>query len=189
VDKFTFFFSFYGLILGLAVTELLKGFGALVRSGEVRRLGWPTGLLALFVLLVICATWIDAWDSLRNTSLDFSGLWAPVLIAILYYLAALVTFPSSPEECPSLDDYYAQRKRFVLALMLAAEFVVNYSYRSVLLDNLHNHPQAFWEWQLPYNLAIKFGFLWLLFVKGRRANIIGLCAMILLFFIPYWHRA
>jgi 2,5-diketo-D-gluconate reductase A len=35
MDKFTFFFGFYGLILGLAATELLKGFGALVRAGEL----------------------------------------------------------------------------------------------------------------------------------------------------------
>ena len=189
MDKFTFFFGFYGLILGLAATELLKGFGALVRTGELRRLGWQTGLLAVFALLVICATWIDAWDSLRNTSLDFAGLWAPILIAILYYLAAVVTFPRSPAEWASLDDYYAQRKRFVLSLMLAAEFVVNYSYRSVLLGTLQSHPQAFWEWQLPYNLAIKIGFLWLIFVKGRKANIIGLGAMILLFAVPYWHHA
>ena len=188
MDKFSFFFGFYGLILGLAVTELLKGLGALVRAGELRRLGWQTGLLASFVLLVICATWIDAWDSLRNTSLDLAGLWAPVLIAILYYLAAVVTFPKNPAEWSSLDDYFAQRKRFILLLMLAAEFVVNYSYRSIFLDDLQNHPDRFWEWRVPYNIAIKVGFLWLIFVKGRWATIIGLCALILLFFIPYWHR-
>jgi hypothetical protein len=110
-----------------------------VRAGELRRLGWQTGLLALFVLLVLSATWIDAWDSLRNTSLDFAGLWAPVVIAILYYLAAVVTFPRNPAEWTSLDEYFVQRKRFVLTLMLAAEFVVNYSYRSVLLGVLHDH--------------------------------------------------
>ena len=113
MDKFSFFFGFYGLILGLAVTELLNGLGALVRAGELRRLGWQTGLLALFVLLVMCATWIDAWDSLRSTTLDFAGLWAPLLIAILYYLAAGVTFPKNPAEWPSLDDYFMKRKRSV----------------------------------------------------------------------------
>jgi hypothetical protein len=176
------------LIPGLAVTELLKGLGALVRAGELRRLGWQTGLLALFVLLVLSATWIDAWDSLRNTSLDFSGLWAPVVIAIPYYLATVVTFPRNPAEWNSLDEYVVQRKRFVLTLMLAAEFVVNYSHRSVLLGVLHNHAQVFGEWSVPYNVAIKLGFLGLIFARGRRANIIGLCAMVLLFRLPYWHH-
>ena len=86
-------------------------------------------MLALFVLLAVCATWIDAWDSLRDTPLDFAGLWAPILIAILYYLAATVTFPKDPADWPELDDYYPKRKRFVGLLLLAAEFVVNWSYR------------------------------------------------------------
>jgi hypothetical protein len=112
LDKFGFFFGFYGLILGLAVAELLNGLGALARAGELRRLGWQTGLLGLFLLLVVCATWIDAWESLRGVSLDFDGLWAPILIAVLYYLAAAVTFPKNPSEWTSLDDYFVQRKRF-----------------------------------------------------------------------------
>jgi hypothetical protein len=188
VDKFGFFFGFYGLILGLAVTELLNGLGALARTGELRRLGWLTGLLALFVLLVVCATWIDAWDSLRGVTLDFAGLWAPILIAILYYLAATVTFPEKPADWVSLDDYYLKRKRLVVTLMLAAEFVVNYTYRDVLLDNYRHDPQRFWGWNVPYNVAIKFAFLALIFVRGRRANMAALVAIILLFLLPYWHH-
>jgi len=140
-------------------------------------------------LLVICATWIDAWDSLRSATLDFAGMWAPILIAVLYYLAASVTFPKGPAEWPSLDEYFVKRKRFVLLLMLTAEFVVNYSYRNVLLDTLRNNSHTFWEWMVPYNVAIKLGFVALILVKGRRANIAGLIGMVLLFFLPYWHHA
>jgi hypothetical protein len=188
LDKFGFFFGFYGLILGLAVAELLSGLGALARTGELRRLGAQTALLSLFVLLVICATWIDAWDSLRNVTLDFAGLWAPILIAILYYLAATVTFPKNPADWAQLDDYYAQRKRFVATLMLAAEFLVNYTYRGVFLAGYHNDPETFWHWSVPYNLAIKLAFLILILVKGRPANIIALVALNLLFLAPYWVR-
>jgi hypothetical protein len=188
LDKFAFFFGFYGLILGLAVAELLNGLGALVRTGELGRLRAQTGLLALFLLLVISATWIDAWDSLRSVSLDFEDLWAPILIAILYYLAAVVTFPKNPAEWPSLDDYYVKRKSFVAGLMLANEFVVNYTFRNIWIDDyLHNRPD-FWGWLLPYNVAIKLAFIALIFVKGRRANIAVLVALILLFLVPYWHH-
>jgi hypothetical protein len=188
LDKFSFFFGFYGLLLGLAVSELLNGFGALVRAGEVRRLGAQTGLLALFILLVVCATWIDAWDSLRGVSLNFAGLWAPILIAILYYLAALVTFPKNPAEWSSLDDYFVKRKQSVVLFMLAAEFLVNYSYLSVLIGAYRNDPQKFWHWYVPYNITIKAAFLVLLFVRGRAANIATLLGIILLFLIPYWNH-
>ena len=109
MDRFSFFFGFYGLILGLAVTELLNGLGKLVRAGALRKLGWQTGLLALFLLLVIVATWIDAWESLRDVTLDIAHLWAPALVAILYYLAAAIIFPEHPAEWPALDVYFAVR--------------------------------------------------------------------------------
>jgi hypothetical protein len=111
VDRFSFFFGFYGLILGLAVTELLNGLGKLVRAGALRKLGWQTGLLALFLLLVIIATWIDAWESLRGVTLDIAGLWAPALVASIYHLTATIVFPEHPAEWPSLDDYFAKRRR------------------------------------------------------------------------------
>lgn len=189
LDKFGFFFGFYGLILGLAVTELLSGLGALVRAGELKKLGAQTGLLALFVLLVICATWIDAWESLRGVSLDFAGLWAPLVIAILYYLTATIVFPHDPTEWPSMDDYFARRKRSVGLLLLVNEFVVNYSYLPRMQD-IYAHDRAeFWHWTVPYNIAIKALFLAFIFARGKRANIAALIAMILVFFLPYWHHA
>lgn len=189
MDKFSFFFGFYGLILGLAVTELLNGLGKLVRAGAVRKLGLQTALLAAILLLVICATWIDAWESLRGVSLDFAGLWAPVSIAILYYLAATIVFPEHPDAWASLDDYFAQRKRIVGLLLLANEFVVNYSYRGVLIDTYQHDPEKFWHWTVPYNIAIKLVFLVFILVHGRKANVAALVVMILVFLLPYWHRA
>jgi len=188
VDRFSFFFGFYGLMLGLAVTELLNGFGKLVRAGEVRKLGWQTGLLAFFLLIVIIATWIDAWESLRGVSLDLAGLWAPVLIAILYYLASTIVFPEHPAEWPSLDDYFAKRKRVVAFLLLAAEFGVNYTYWPHIQAEAARDP-AEWDLFIPYNIAIKLAFLALIFVRGKRLNIAVLAALILIFFLPYWHRA
>ena len=86
MDRFSFFFAFYGLILGLAVTELLGGFARLVRARALRKLEPQTALLALLIFIVICATWIDAWNSLTKTiTLDFAGLWAPILLATFYY--------------------------------------------------------------------------------------------------------
>lgn len=74
--------------------------------------------------------------------------------------------------------------------MLAAEFLVNYSYSGVLIAQFHRNPERFWYWDVPYNVVIKLVFLAVIFAKGRRANITVLTAAILLFLIPYWsHRA
>lgn len=114
MDRFNFIFAFYGLILGLGATEVLSGFAGFVRDRAVRKLDAQTALLAAFTFVAICATWLDAWDSLRDVPIGFTGLWAPILTATCYYLAATVVFPRDAEGLADLAAYYAQRKRFVL---------------------------------------------------------------------------
>ena len=168
------------------MTELLGGFAGMVRERALKRLEPQTGLLALLIFIVICATWIDAWTTLTRINLDFEDLWAPILLATLYYLAAAVTFPSDPAEFDQLATYYAERKRFVVAMLLAAEVLVTFTFRGVIMMELNHKPALFWLWYLPYNLLIKGSFVALLFVRSRRANMILLSALILLFMVPYW---
>jgi hypothetical protein len=188
MDRFSFFFAFYGLILGLAVTELLGGFARMVRAKALRQLEAQTALLALLTFIVICATWIDAWNTLTQISLDFEALAAPILLATFYFLAAAVVFPSDPAEFGQLAAYYADRKRFVVAMLLAAEVLVTFTFRGIILDMIQNKPAIFWLWFLPYNVAIKGSYVTLLFVRGRTANVILLAVLILLFMIPYWEN-
>jgi hypothetical protein len=186
MDRFSFFFAFYGLILGLAVTELLGGFAGIVRARALKRLEPQTGLLALLVFIVICATWIDAWNTLTKISLDFEALWAPIVLATFYFLAAAVVFPHEPSEYDRLADYYAERKRFTVGMLLAAELLVSFTFRGIAVDELRYRPAIFWLWFLPYNAAIKGSYVALLLVRGRRANIAMLAVLILLFLVPYW---
>jgi hypothetical protein len=188
MDRFSFFFAFYGLILGLAVTELLGGFARMVRAKALRQLEAQTALLALLTFIVICATWIDAWNTLTQISLDFEALAAPILLATFYFLAAAVVFPSDPAEFGQLAAYYADRKRFVVAMLLAAEVLVTFTFLGIILDMIQNKPAIFWLWFLPYNVAIKGSYVALLFVRGRTANVILLAVLILLFMIPYWEN-
>ncbi len=57
MSAFEFFFSFYGLILGLAVVEVLTGFSRAMRARTRIRLGIVTPLLALFILLDLISFW------------------------------------------------------------------------------------------------------------------------------------
>ena len=49
MSAFEFFFSFYGLLLGLSVAELVGGFARVRHERHRVRFGWVTPLLALFV--------------------------------------------------------------------------------------------------------------------------------------------
>jgi uncharacterized membrane protein len=186
VDKFSYFIIFYSLILGLALTELLGGFARMVRARALRKLEAQTALAGLMILLYLCATWLDAWDSLRTVTLDFAGLAAPVLLAICYYLAAAVVFPHQEADHERLASYYEERRPFIMTMMLAASLLENTTYSGIFAASIDRDPPLFWLWLLPYNLAIDGSMLALIFLRSRRANVVLLCALILLITIPYW---
>ena len=186
MDRFGFFFTFYGLILGLAVAELLGGFAGMVRAHALKKLEAQTALVALLTFILICATWVDAWNMDRSITLNFGDLWAPILVATFYYLAAAVIFPRDPGQYPHLRAYFAARRKFVIGLLFAAELVDFYVNRAFFIDRYYHNPAAFWGWNVPYNIAIKGCFLALFLVRGRRATITLLVAQILIFLVPYW---
>lgn len=188
MDRFSFFFAFYGLILGLAVTELLGGFAGMVRARAIRKLEPQTVLLALLTFVIICAGWLDAWATMKTVTLNFAGLWAPILIGTAYYLAAAVIFPRDPAKYEELATYYSERKRFILSLLIIAELLVSVTYRSALVEQFTHRPAVFWLWSAPYKLAILGSFVGVWFARSRRTNIAFLATSLLLFMIPYWQR-
>jgi hypothetical protein len=188
VDRFSFFFAFYGLILGLAVTELLGGFAGMVRARAIRKLEPQTVLLALLTFVIICAGWLDAWATMKTVTLNFAGLWAPILIGTAYYLAAAVIFPRDPAKYEELATYYSERKRFILSLLIIAELLVSVTYRSALVEQFTHRPAVFWLWSAPYKLAILGSFVGVWFARSRRTNIAFLATSLLLFMIPYWQH-
>jgi hypothetical protein len=189
VDSFSYFIVFYSLLLGLALTELLGGFAHMVRAKALKKLEPQTALLALFILVDICSTWVDGWLSLKTVTVDFAGLWAPVLLAICFYLAASVVFPHDEADHERLADYYSERKRFVVALLLAGEMLIHVTYLQVFKERLAHRPAVFWLWTVPYNVAIETAMIALLFVRSRRANVVLLIALNLLLTIPYWDQS
>ena len=188
MDSFSYFIAFYSLILGLGLTELLGGFAHMVRAKALRKLEPQTALLALFILVDICSTWIDSWVSLKQVTVDLAGLWAPVLIAICFYLAAATVFPHDEADHERLADYYRERKAFVVGLLLAVEMLIHVTYLPIFEERIANRPEVFWLWTVPYNLAIEATMVALIFLRSRRANILLLVLLLLLIMVPYWEQ-
>lgn len=187
MDRFSFFFAFYGLILGLGVAELLSGFAGMVRAHALKRLEAQTALVALLTFVLIVATWVDTWAMDRSITLNFGDLWAPILLATFYYLAAAVIFPRDPGQFAHLRAYFAARRKFVIGMLFAAELVDLYANRNWLMDCYLHRPGFFYGWLIPYNIAIKGCFLALFLVRGRGATIALLVTQILIFMVPYWN--
>ncbi len=120
MSAFEFFFSFYGLLLGLSVAVIATGVATAIQHRKKIRIGWLTPLLALFVGLDIASFWDSAWVNFQHLSLSYGLLVGGLIIALVYFVAASLVFPHQIEDGDSLDDHFWANKRFVLLLLVAA---------------------------------------------------------------------
>jgi hypothetical protein len=186
MDKFSFLFGFYGLILGLAVAEVLSSLAGLARHHRLRDLYLPALLLSALVFLLICVTWIDAFDTLNDAPFNLQGLWAPIGTATCYFLAAAMALPRDKPDQDQLEAYYDRRKRFVILMLVAAEIFVTFSFFGRYSRSLEQRPAVFWLWHVPYKIVILTGFFLLLKARTRRSNLAALALLFAIFLVPYW---
>ncbi len=124
MSDFEFFFSFYGLLLGLSVAELTGGFARLLHERHRVRFGWLTPLLALFVAIDLVTFWVQAWFYFRGAPFNAAVLLVGLVIAATFYIAASLTFPrvlAEGAETPiDLDAHFWAHRRVVFGCVLAA---------------------------------------------------------------------
>ena len=71
MDAFEFFFSFYGLILGLSVVEVITGLMRVFKQRRKVRIGWLTPMLGLVLLLDVTSFWTIAWGTMRDLEVSY----------------------------------------------------------------------------------------------------------------------
>ncbi|KQW80900.1 hypothetical protein [Brevundimonas sp. Root1279] len=120
MSAFEFFFSFYGLLLGLSLAVIATGAATAIQHRRKLRIGWLTPLLAVFVALDVASFWDFAWSTFRETPFSYGLLVASLVVAVVYFIAASLVFPHQIEEGMSLDDHFFANKRIVLLLTTAA---------------------------------------------------------------------
>ncbi|MEC3911814.1 hypothetical protein U5A82_15460 [Sphingobium sp. CR2-8] len=123
MSGFDLVFAAFGLLLGLAISEVLGGFSRalkLKRGARPVRIGWLTPLLGLFVLLDLTSFWLSAFEMRAQMDANYVTLAAVLALVGVYYLAATLIFPDEPEEWPDFDDWYDRHKRLVVGGVLSA---------------------------------------------------------------------
>ncbi len=128
MSAFEFFFSFYGLLLGLSVAELVGGFARVLHERERIRFGWLTPALALFVAIDIATFWNQAWVIFRGAPFNTFLLLVSLSIAATFYVAASVTFPrvsaEGAHERVDLDAHFWAHRKLVFGCILGANLIV-----------------------------------------------------------------
>jgi len=106
LSPFEFFFSFYGLLLGLSVAVLATGAARAFKHRRTRPVGWLTPLLAVFVALDIATFLEAAWVNYRALPVSYGLLVGGLVVAVVYFIAAALVFPDDSDRPAPLDEHF-----------------------------------------------------------------------------------
>jgi hypothetical protein len=147
MSGFEFYFSFYGLLLGLSVAEVANGFLNTVGARRSIRVGFLTPLLAVFIFLDIASFWLFAWGIRDSLSVSWGTMFTGLFVALSYFLAAGLVFPRQIAEWDDLDEHYWKHKRLVLVGVLMANAIV---FGQPILLRSPSYSLSFWLAQASY---------------------------------------
>ncbi|RZJ02699.1 MAG: hypothetical protein EON89_14355 [Brevundimonas sp.] len=139
MSAFEFFFSFFGLILGLSVAEVMTGFARVLKRRNRIRMGYVTPLLAVLLLLDLASFWSNTWGMMQSIQISLHLLIIGVIVAGTYFLAASLVFPDDLDEWPSLDAFYDTHKRWVVGGVWLANMVSGIGFTAFVTT-----PDEFW---------------------------------------------
>lgn len=184
LSQFEFFWAFYGLLLGLAVAELLGGFAALLRESAPPRLGVVTPLLGLQILVEMLANYVDAWAILRGVGVSLAELAVPTFIGLLYYVAAVIIVPRQLSDWASLDDYFDKRRKWIVGTLLLANATVSAAAITIWLPRFAENG----AWVGVYVLQVGSllgAYTCLLLARSRRLSVVAILLLMLWYLVFY----
>jgi len=112
-------FNLMGLVLGLALVEVLSNLAKLLRARQQLRIGFLVPLLGIFVLGDVTSFWGQAYELRDLMTSVWQSLGVALVISSVYYLAASLAIPSALVTQANYDDAYWKNKRIVFGLVLA----------------------------------------------------------------------
>ena len=119
MSEFEFTFSFFGLLLGLALAEGLGGLSRSIKASHTVHIGWPTALLGIFVSCDVVTFWMYGWALREVLPLTWPVLFGGFVVTSIYYVSTSLIFPDDVEDWSDLDGHFDKHHRKVLAGVFA----------------------------------------------------------------------
>lgn len=133
MDAFNYLSVLLSIILGLAITQVLQGYRALILArGRVRLAATPL-IWSFVVLFAAVQAWWASFGLRDHETWNF-GTFAVILLQMsLLYMQAAVVLPDPPEtEAIDLAEHHERHRRAFFSFLLAA--IVASLLKDVLLD-------------------------------------------------------
>ena len=175
MDAFSFVFSLYGLLMGLALAEAIGGFGKALELRHKIRIGWLTPLIALLITFDITSLWLIAWQNRSAIPINFISLAAGLVIFGIYYLIAQLAFPEDIERWPDLDAYYFKHRRWLMGGMYLCNLLAMAGLHTVGVSQLANVNQ--WTVFTAFSLGVAA----VMFLPSKALNIAALIYQLILY--------
>jgi hypothetical protein len=166
---FEMVFNLIGLVLGLALVEVLGGLAKTIKSRPEQRVSWLTPLLGMWVVLDVSAFWGIAWEVRDLLTTLWPSLLVGVVLASLYFLAAALIFPDHFKDHPDLDGHYWTTKRQVIGLIFFCNLTV-----LLLVQLLGRSPSV---WVIAINAVYFTTMAATFFARRRTTNLVLLSAL------------
>jgi len=114
MDEFSYLSVLISVILGLAVTQILKGFRGILLSRTRIRIYWPVIAWAVLLLLVCVQSWWAMFELRHYQPWTFGAFAVVLLQTILTYMLAGLVFPDffGEETVDLRESFYAHRVWF-----------------------------------------------------------------------------
>jgi len=130
MDTFSFLSVLFSVIIGLALTEILQGFRALILARQRVTVFWPALIWAALMVVIVAQAWWGMFG-MRGFQHWTMTMYIAVLLQItLMYLAASVVLPDVPERepCDMRTAYFANSRWFfgLMAATVASTFVKDF---------------------------------------------------------------
>jgi hypothetical protein len=171
MNGFEFLFSFYSLLLGLAVANVATGFADIWRGRRETSVGILTLLLGLLILFSAAQQWMSFWHGRDSLTMGPWQILVSIAVALPFVFISRAMLPREQDTWRSLDDYYMAHRRVLLAVLLippVASLLCNCA-----LTNFPDRSEAFYD-------AMRLGVPLLLILWPRRlVQSVGLAASII----------
>ena len=120
MDAFSYLSVLLSLILGLAITQLLQGLGALMRARGRVRMYWPVVALSVTLLISFVQTWWAMFGLRHRQQWTFLAFSVVLLQTVFGYLQAALLSPEVPPEGEvDLRASYFAHARWFFAMVIA----------------------------------------------------------------------
>ena len=119
MDAFSYLSVLISLILGLAITQVLKGFRGLMHGRARVRGYWPTVLWGALIIVIAVQSWWSMFGLRHHqdwTFVEFSAVLAQTIV--LYLLAALVLPDIFGDAIVDLREHYYDHRRWFFSLLV-----------------------------------------------------------------------